>query len=107
MRQRKPVVVDAGGTRRSIPDAIGLRGAGGNVSDPLQQRLRHKMRDLTGGDMTTPIVALAWNAERQNSRNLALRLVALGYTKVYWYRGGREAWAVAGRPEIELTMQDW
>jgi hypothetical protein len=30
---------------------------------------------------------------------LALRLVALGYTNVNWYRGGREAWEVAGLPD--------
>ena len=49
----------------------------------------------------TPIVTVAWNAERYQSRNLALRLVALGYTNVYWYRGGREAWEVAGLPETD------
>jgi len=39
--------------------------------------------------------------------NLALRLAALGYTRVYWYRGGREAWEVAGFPEAELNVQEW
>jgi len=34
-------------------------------------------------------------------------LVALGYTNVYWYRGRREAWGVAGLPEMEVTLQDW
>ena len=43
-----------------------------------------------------PIVTMGFNAERFQGRNLALRLVALGYTNVYWYRGGREAWEVAG-----------
>ncbi|HME27856.1 MAG TPA: hypothetical protein VKI44_42150 [Acetobacteraceae bacterium] len=39
--------------------------------------------------------------------NLALRLVALGYTQVYWYRGGREAWEVNGLPETKLDVQEW
>ncbi len=39
--------------------------------------------------------------------NLALRLVALGYTQVYWYRGGREAWEVAGMPETDINLQEW
>jgi rhodanese-related sulfurtransferase len=47
------------------------------------------------------------NAERFQGRNLALRLTALGYTEVYWYRGGRESWAVAGLPESEVALQDW
>jgi len=50
---------------------------------------------------------LARNAERYQSRNLALRLAALDYTEVYWYRGGREAWEVAGLPEANLAPQDW
>jgi adenylate cyclase len=32
------------------------------------------------------------NPERFSGYNLALRLVALGYTRVHWYRGGFEAW---------------
>jgi len=53
------------------------------------------------------IVAVGWNSERFGGRNLALCLVALGYTQVYWYRGGREAWEVAGLPETEVDVQDW
>jgi rhodanese-related sulfurtransferase len=52
-------------------------------------------------------VALGFNSERYQGRNLALRLLALGYTNVYWYRGGREAWEVAGLPEADLVVQDW
>lgn len=37
-----------------------------------------------------PIVAVGCNSERFDGYNLALRLVALGYKNVYWYRGGRE-----------------
>jgi hypothetical protein len=48
------------------------------------------MRALTVGDMSRPIVAGGFNTERFDGRNLSLRLAALGYTNVYWYRGGRE-----------------
>ena len=65
------------------------------------------MHELTAGDLNKPAVAVGWNSERFDGYNLALRLVALGYTKVYWYRGGREAWEVNGLPEAELTPQDW
>ena len=65
------------------------------------------MAELTGGNLSKPIVAVGWNSERFDGRNLALRLVALGYTDVVWYRGGREAWEVAGLPEAELEMRDW
>ena len=59
-----------------------------HMSDADQGRLASKMLQLTHGDLAAPIVTMGWNAERYQGRNLALRLVALGYTNVYWYRGG-------------------
>jgi TolB-like protein/class 3 adenylate cyclase len=108
VEQRKPLVLDTTPWGRSVPGAIGLRaGIGGTVSDEYQQRLGRKMQQLTGGDRTTPIVTMGWNAERFQSRNLVLRLAALGYSNLHWYRGGREAWEVAGLPETELVLQNW
>ena len=93
----------------SLPDAIGLKncGLGGSLDDELQERLRHKMLALTHGDAGRPIVVVGFNSERFDGRNLALRLVALGYTNVHWYRGGREAWEVSGLPETPVDMQEW
>jgi hypothetical protein len=65
------------------------------------------MRELTAGDFTRPVIAVGWNSERFDGLNLALRLVALGYVDVYWYRGGREAWEVNGLSETALDVQDW
>jgi adenylate cyclase len=109
VEQHKPLVLDVNGWGISIPGAIALPGAGigGTTSDPFQGRLGSKMQELTHGDRSTPLVTLAWNADRFSGRNLALRLVALGYTEVTWYRGGREAWEVAGQPETRVTVQDW
>ena len=111
LEEQKPLVVDPllYSWGRSIPGAIGLQNAGhgGSTSDEMQDRLRKKMQQLTKGDLTRAIVAVGWNSERFDGRNLALRLVALGYTNVYWYRGGREAWEVAGLPETQVDVQDW
>ena len=49
--------------------------------------------------MAKPIVAMSFNVARFDNYNLALRLRHAGYTNVYWYRGGREAWEVAGKPK--------
>jgi adenylate cyclase len=107
----QPVVIDTASNSwgTSIPGAIGLKfsGLGGSFADEAQDRLRRKMFELTGGDLTSPVVAVGWNAERFDGRNLALRLAALGYSRVYWYRGGREAWEVAELPETELVLQEW
>jgi adenylate cyclase len=108
LEQRKPLVLDTTPWGRSIPGAIGLRaGMGGTIHDEYQERLGRKIQQLTVSDPSVPIVAMSWNAERYQGRNLSMRLIALGYTEVYWYRGGREAWQVAGLPQTELTVQDW
>jgi rhodanese-related sulfurtransferase len=93
----------------SIPGAIGLQGAGhgGSFSKTVQDRFNTKIRELTAGDHAAPIVVCCANSERYTSYNLALRLVALGYTQVYWYRGGVEAWQANGLPEADLVLQDW
>ena len=90
-----------------IAGRVGLAesGWGTSVADPMQDRLRRKMAELTGGDRTRVIVVVGWSSERFGGRNLALRLVALGYTQVTWYRGGREAWEVAGLPGEVSELQ--
>jgi adenylate cyclase len=111
LARERPVVIDTMtySWGRSIRDAVGLKfaGLGGRFTDTAQDHLRDKMRELTAGDLDRPIVAVGWNSERFDGRNLALRLVALGYRQVYWYRGGREAWEVNGLPETALDVQQW
>ena len=111
LAETRPVVIDAmtNSWGLSIPGSVGLAfsGLGGSLTDEAQDRLREKLRALTAGDQNRPVVAVGWNSERFGGRNLALRLVALGYTHVYWYRGGREAWEVAGLPETVVELQEW
>jgi adenylate cyclase len=107
----RPLVVDTVlySWNKSIPGAVGLQfaGLGGSFTDEAQDRLRSKMQTLTDGELSKPIVTIGSNAEHFDGRNLALRLASLGYTNVYWYRGGREAWEVKGLPETHLDIQQW
>ena len=98
--EEKPIILDLNSTGRALPGAVFIRGRllGGDFGDALQDRLRQKMLSLTGGDMARPVVVASWNAERWAARNVALRLVALGYTNVHWYRGGKELWEARGQP---------
>jgi hypothetical protein len=82
IEQRQPLMLDTSASGVSIPGAVALWGAGicGGTSDEYQQRLARKMQQLTGGDRTVPIVTVGFNSERSQGHNLALRLVALGYT---------------------------
>ncbi len=109
LTEEQPLILDANNVGRSLPSAVvlGFPFTGGSFDDPIQDRLRGKMQALTGGDHTRPIVAMGWNAERWDSRNLVLRLVALGYTRVHWYRGGKEVWEFHNLPETDAEKAEW
>lgn len=109
LAEEHPLVLDLGAFGPSLPGAmmIGDNFAGGSFDDAKQDRLRRKMQALTGGDLALPIVTLSWNAERWGPPNLALRLVTLGYTHVYWYRGGREVWEAHNLPETDASRAEW
>jgi hypothetical protein len=112
LEDEKPLVIDTMDSSwyRSVPGAVGLdqyTDIGGIFTDKVQTRLEQKLRELTSGDMAKPIVTVSFNAARFGSYNLALRIRHAGYTNVYWYRGGREAWEVAGKSEDEVRPADW
>jgi TolB-like protein/class 3 adenylate cyclase/Flp pilus assembly protein TadD len=110
VEEGRPVILDINQGPMSLPGAVRLRDMGSlgdSVTDRIERRLRLAMRELMGDDMTRPIVTVGWNAERWGARNLALRLIALGYTDVRWYRGGREAWEINGQKLEPLTEGAW
>jgi adenylate cyclase len=111
LSHQAPLLIDAVAcsSGRSLPGAVGLQGLshGATLSVKLQDRFRHKIQELTAGDLSSPIVVYCANSERFTGYNLALRLVALGCTQVHWYRGGWEAWQVAGLPDVPLELQSW
>jgi adenylate cyclase len=66
--------------------------------------------DLTSGQEQIVIrmrSALNISLADIEAANLALRIRHAGYTNVYWYRSGREAWEVAGKPEDEVRPANW
>ena len=112
LRDKKPLVMDTMTNTwyRSVPGAVGLDFHGnthGTFTDTVQRRLEQKLRQVTGGDMTKPIVAVGWSVASFDGYNLALRVRHAGYSNVYWYRGGRQAWEVAGKPEEVVRPTDW
>jgi TolB-like protein/DNA-binding winged helix-turn-helix (wHTH) protein/cytochrome c-type biogenesis protein CcmH/NrfG len=112
LEETKPLVFDTMDATwyQSVPGAVGLDfyvDIGGTFADKVQTRLEQKLRELTGGDMAKPIVTMGLHAARFGGYNLALRIRHAGYTNVYWYRGGREAWEVAGKPEEVVRTADW
>jgi PQQ-dependent catabolism-associated CXXCW motif protein len=89
----------------TLPGAAWLPGAGRGTSfvDPVQSLLTQLLGRITGGDRARRLVFFCANSECWLSYNAALRAVAAGYSGVYWYRGGVEAWVTAGLPTARTT----
>ena len=89
----------------TLAGALWLSGAGlgTNFLDPVQAVLTQLLARLSGGDKAKPMVFFCAGPQCWLSYNAALRAVAAGYTRVYWYRGGVEAWVAAGLPSARTT----
>ncbi len=97
-----PILIDvlSGEGHVSLAGAVWIAGAGRgeNFADALQAQLAPLLAQLSGGDKSKPLAFFCASAECWLSYNTALRAVAAGYSRVYWYRGGIEAWTEAGLP---------
>lgn len=94
-----PLVLTTASANPTIPGAVLLPITfGGSMDGEWQARLANILGPLTDHDRHRPIVTFAASINRWHARNLALRLIALGYDHVYWYRGGVEAWESRGLP---------
>ena len=104
----RPLLFDVTGEDRhlSLPGAVWLPGAGqgGSFEDDIQARLARTLAQGAGGGRARPMVFFCANARCWLSYNAALRAVRLGYTGVRWYRGGVEAWGVAGGALVEPSL---
>ncbi len=92
--------VASGDGHVTLADSLWLAGIGRGTSflDPAQAYVAEMLGKLTGGDKRRPLVFFCVNVQCWLSYNAALRAIMLGYSEVYWYRGGVEAWRAAGLP---------
>jgi PQQ-dependent catabolism-associated CXXCW motif protein len=70
--------------------------APGHFGDRTQQQAAQWLQQVTGGNAQLPIVVFCSDPQCWLSYNASLRVVAAGYSNVYWYRGGLQAWQMAG-----------
>ena len=110
----KPIVIDVlGGDisgRRGLPGAIymGSEIGAGRIGIEMRDRYRVALEKLTGGDKSKPLVFYCLNAQCWLSYNASRRAIVAGYTNVYWYRGGIEAWKELGYPgEQPRGLLEW
>lgn len=92
----KPIVVAAYGAAKTVRGAIVMDGAGEDRLLGLDKdKFANALSSLTSGDKSKPIVFYCHGPKCWLSYNATLHAVALGYSNVYWYRGGRDAWKEA------------
>lgn len=109
---QKPVLIDTlhpnkDSYRRSvIPTALWISGMGlyNEKDNATIDVLTQKVLNGFKVDKTAPIVAYCLSWECWLSYNALYRLSQLGYTNLYWYRGGINAWRKAGLPTLEVPM---
>lgn len=94
----------SGDTHPSIPGARHLPQAGspGSFNDAVQRQVVQDLDHLTGGRKGFPLVFFCGGVNCWLSYNASLRAVTGGYSNVFWYRGGIEAWQAARQPLARL-----
>ncbi len=104
-----PILIDALSEEGhvTLAGAVWISGAGRgtNFMDPVQSVLTQLLAQLSGGDKARGLVFFCASSQCWLSYNAALRAVVAGYDKVYWYRGGIEAWAAAGLPTARTAAK--
>jgi len=90
---------DVLGGAQKLPNSIPAVAAhqGGSFDDQIQRAFGPFLAQTTGGNKQTPLVFYCQSNQCWMSYNAALRAINLGYTNVLWYRGGIEAWQMAGQ----------
>ncbi len=105
-----PVVIDVlGGSNESIPTALGFVRAGLAFADSRTEAAFETrfsdMLKLLAPDPAQSLVLYCAGRNCWHSVNAALRAKKLGYTAVYWYRGGLESWQAAQLPTAPFMFR--
>jgi PQQ-dependent catabolism-associated CXXCW motif protein len=80
-------------------ERIPFAGDAGSFDDAIQRQLSERLKTLTKNNTDMPIVFFCEGAATcWESYNASLRAIWMGYTRVYWYRGGLTTWKAAGLP---------
>ncbi len=73
----------------------------GSFNDQNQTQFGAYLEQVTRGSKDMPLVFYCLSTQCWMSYNASLRAINLGYRNVLWYRGGVEAWKMAGLPTMD------
>lgn len=102
----KPVLVDALAGAAMIDGADGLGSSIGEqrMFGPDRTMFPKALEKLTGGDKGKAVVFYCRSSQCWHSYNASLHAIAAGYTNVYWYRGGIDAWIASGGKTVPYSV---
>ncbi|MEG0147840.1 MAG: rhodanese-like domain-containing protein [Comamonas sp.] len=93
----KPAIFVVYSAKGVIPGAISANGAGEDRLFGLElEKFTKLLAKSTNGDKSLPVVFYCHGPKCWLSYNAALHAKEAGYSNIYWYRGGRDAWKAAG-----------
>ena len=97
-RQVPYVIFDVLGQPQTLPAAVPAAwlAQSGGFDAAAQQQAEQLFGQLTRGRKDIALVFYCLSRECWMSYNASLRAIHAGYTNVLWYRGGIEAWKMAG-----------
>ncbi len=99
-RQTPYFLFDVLGGPQTLPGAMPAvwMSQAGSFNDQTQQQLSQMLQQGTQGRKDVPLIFYCMSTQCWMSYNAALRAINAGYSNVLWYRGGIEAWQMAGFP---------
>lgn len=105
-----PILVDVwAGSGEAIPSSLTLL-AGGQAFEDAATDNAYEARftgllKLLSPDIAKPVVFYCMSRDCWLSANAAMRAHKVGYTNVYWYRGGMASWKAAGLPTAAVVVR--
>lgn len=106
----RPFLIDvlSGPVHRSLAGALWLHNGGlGDFDAAEEKRFLDVLTLVSGADKSRELVFFCSGPRCWLSYNAALRAARAGYTNVFWYRGGIEAWREAGLPTSTTDNFQW
>lgn len=101
------LVFDVLNGNQHLPMAQNAVGAAqpGSFNDQTQQQFGQYLEQVTQGNRSRPMVFYCQGPQCWMSYNAALRAIHMGYSQVYWYRGGVEAWGQMQGMAMSMPQQ--